>query len=140
MTCSSQRLTYCTNQSPEQRELNHLLPFPSLSPSDGRRKGYMATQQSNNGGIQRFLKGDGKVYFHPKDLVYSWGGVTPSPIPIPNPRRVRSHLKIFSQPLRHNINHRSHTISIIMAPGSERYQLQTLRKSTDRNASYQPGV
>jgi len=35
-----------------------------------RRKGYMATKQSNNEEIQRFLRGEGRVHFHPKDPAY----------------------------------------------------------------------
>jgi len=35
-----------------------------------RRKWYMTTHQNNNGGIQKFFKGDGRVYFHPKDPTY----------------------------------------------------------------------
>jgi len=35
-----------------------------------KRKGYMVTQKSNNGVIQKFLSGDDKVYFHLKDSAY----------------------------------------------------------------------
>ena len=54
VTDSSQRLTYCANYTPEQRKFNHhLLPFRFLHPMK-RRKEYMATQQRNNEGIQKF--------------------------------------------------------------------------------------
>jgi len=47
------------------------------------------------------------------------GGAKPSPIRFLNPWRVSSHPKNFSQLRSHNINRHNHTISVIMAPGSE---------------------
>ena len=57
------------------------------------------------------------------------GGAKSSLIQIFDLRKVGLHLEIFGQPKRRNINHRSHTISVIMTPGSEEAPITNFEKN-----------
>jgi len=61
--------------------------------------------------------------------IYIWGGGAElSPIQISYPQKVGSHLEIFGQLRRHNINHHSHTISVIMVSRFEEASITNFKK------------
>ena len=124
---------YCTNQTPEQRELNnHLLPFTFLFPSDEEEKrihGDPAKQQWRNTEVSQ-RKWPSLLPPKGSSLLIDGGGeAKPSPIHIFNLQKIDLHSEIFGQSKRDNINCNSRMISVIIAPEFEEAPVTNFKKN-----------
>ena len=141
MTGSSQRLTHCANQTLEQWELNHLpFPFPFPFSIWWREKDTWwpskAIMDEYKGFSEEMAEFTSTQRIQP---IYRWRGRA-KPSPIQNFQSLISRFtsEIFGLPRWNNINRRSHTISVIMAPGSEEASVTNFKKINWSAASCQP--